>query len=253
MSTSLPGAEPIRLHEYEGSVFDSLNDFPIARDELESHRERISDLGDIICRHDLQALVGVNLLHKHFDLLSGEIVLRQFDHEGAIMRPIAYSECPNAVPYLWQVANGNDGYGFYPLEFVRIDDCDWREQSRQAIDRIVGSVGFLDEMAAKIKELAFSDIFGLAALFARRPFVLDAETTLLETSDEANRILTLRPAKVSQVKSMDTTKTLWVFTAPSVSSRVGTDCASHCLSHCNNHCVGHVPEQVAKKRRMMIA
>jgi hypothetical protein len=136
------------------------------------------------------------------------------------------------------LAEGRFGRGFYPLEFVAIPDDAWRKEALCTIEDMNRKEGFLETLASKLVDLDLVELFGIAALFSRKPFELDDDTSLLETTDESNRVLTLRLEKKTEIRSSDTTQTLWTFdTRPSTSSGKSV-CTSHCISHCN-HCVRH--------------
>jgi len=63
------------LKPYYPEVFQDLSDFPEARLQLKNCRNAISSLGAIICRYRFQDAIGINLLHKHFDIADNEIIV----------------------------------------------------------------------------------------------------------------------------------------------------------------------------------
>ena len=239
----------LQLQDYDVQVFQQLSDFFVARDDLERHRSNITQLGDIICNYDMEQYLAVNLLHKHFEITNDELVVREFVGDTAYMKPGKIEEYNTVVPYLWKLADGRKGKGFYPLEFIAITDSNWMNQSHSIIETINQKEDFLDSLAAKLEELGLVELFGIAALFSRKPFVLDEKTSLLETTDEANRVLTLKPAPKSEIKSTDTTQTLWIFTPPPDKQlSPESQCVGHCISHCHNHCVNHNRSVISSKK-----
>lgn len=225
----------MNLLEYDPDVFRRLNDFSSARDELERRVQDVTRLGNVITEYGLESSVGINLIHKHFDLAADELVLREFEGDAAFMRPKRARECRGHLPYLWKLDRGASGKGWYPLEFVH-PLPEHHIDARAEIETIRAAVEFLDALADCLEELELADLFGIVSLASRRPFELDSETTLLETTDEVGRVLTLRPTPRDALETMDTTKTLWVF-SPGRDRRLtaGTQCVSHCISHCHGH------------------
>jgi hypothetical protein len=228
----------LTLLPYDVNVFQHLNDFFIARDVLEKHRVSITRLGDIICAHGFERHVGINLLPKHFDIDEGELVVREFETASvARMRPRMIADCPDVIPYVWKLGVGNHGKGFYPLEFIR-PFPEHRDDATAETERIGSADGFLDGLATTLEELGLQELYGIAALESRRPFALDENSTLLETTDKENRVLTLEIAAKQRLKTLETTQTLWIFT-PARQFITGSECIAHCISHCHGHCVRH--------------
>jgi hypothetical protein len=229
------------VQDYDAGVFQRLNEFHIARDQLEVHRELLTQLGDIICLHGLHRRVGISLLHKHFEVSDNELVVREFIHNVSYIKPWAIDALSSTLPYIWK-AEINDGRAvYYPLEF-----CDYPERlkadARSDLEILKESPAFLTAFANKLNQLGLIEIFGLMSLRSRAGFTLAPDETLLETTDEERRILTLRPAQVSEVEGLDTTQTLWMYTpAPSRIGAVisGAECSNHCAAHCLAHCVSH--------------
>jgi hypothetical protein len=197
------------LRDYDPAVFSALPDFPFARARLAEAEGQIEEVGDIICKYGFHDIVGLNLLHKHFEISPDEIIVRHFDADAAYMSPRAVTRCEQeCVPYLWAYVPSGGNPGWYPLEFVAT------EQVHNVGDLVLLQYAdlMLDELGAKLVERGLETTFGIAALFSRTPLQPPPGHTLLETTDEAGRILTLRSAPEHEVRTADTTKTLWIFT-----------------------------------------
>jgi hypothetical protein len=229
------------VRDYDVGVFQALNDFPIARDRLAADPESVLTLGDVICHYGLHDVVGVTLLHKHFEIADDELVVREFVDNVSYMTACDVDRLPALRPYLWKAEVDDDGAAWFPLEFCAYPD-DVRGIAEDELDLLAGSTAFLAEFAARLAALDLTEIFGLAHLRSRDGLVLADGETLLETTDEENRILTLRPAQPVEVEGLDTTQTLWIY-RPAV-ARIGAviggvACALHCVAHCLAHCTGH--------------
>jgi hypothetical protein len=229
------------VRDYDAGVFQRLNEFHVARNCLEENRESLAELGDLICLHGLHDRVGVSLLHKHFEIADNELVVREFAGNVSYIKPWTVDQLSSPVPYLWKAEISDRRAMYYPLEF-----CDYpdhlKAEARHDLEVLNGSPAFLTAFANKLADLGLSEIFGLASLRSRDGLTLEQGETLLETTDEERRILTLRPAQASEVERLGTTQTLWIYRpAPSRVGAViaGATCAVHCAAHCQAHYTGH--------------
>jgi hypothetical protein len=228
------------VRDYDPRVFQRLNAFHLARDYLEDKRKSLTELGDLICRHGLHQRVGVSLLHKHFEITDNEFVVREFVRNVSYMKPCSIDQLSSPVPYLWKAEISDRCASYYPLEFCDYP-LDLKAAARHDLEILDRSRAFLTAFANTLADLGLIEIFGLASLRARDGIALEPGETLLETTDEERRILTLRPARASEVKALDTTQTLWIYT-PSpwrVGAVIGgVSCAVHCAGHCLAHHTG---------------
>ena len=137
---------PVQLLPYDATVFISLNDFPLARNWLEEHRQTIEALGRVICQHGLQKEIGVSLLHRHFQIRETEVLVRNRQNGEAVTTPAEYTSVSSSIaPFLWKLATGRSGKGFYPLEFVRCSDK--YETVSGQVSRIRAAADFLTKFA----------------------------------------------------------------------------------------------------------
>jgi hypothetical protein len=225
----------MQVLDYDPGVFDSLPDFFVARDDLDRLHEKIASLGDIVCSHGLHDVLGITLLHKHFDISPRERIVRRFQNNKlAVMRPEIGSD-ENLYAYVWCFGSGKDGRGFYPLEFCAYDVFRQERLARAHLLHLEKSKSFLRDFSNEIVGRDLHRTFGLAGLHARSLFHCDPGITLLELTDEQNRILTLETASEQHVKEIgNTTKTLWCFT-PTREQILAASCATHCYGHCISH------------------
>lgn len=229
------------VRDYDVGVFQRLNEFGFARDCLEDNQDPLNELGDIICLHGLHNRIGISLLHKHFEISDNEFVVREFVDNASYIKPWKVDQQSSPSPYLWKAEINGDRAMYYPLEF-----CDYpdhlKNEARRDVEIFNRSSAFLTAFANKLDDLGLIEIFGLMSLRSRDGLVLEEGETLLETTDEERRILTLRPAQLSEIKGLDTTQTLWIYRpAPLRVGAViaGATCAVHCAGHCFAHHTGH--------------
>lgn len=225
----------MQILPYDPQVFTSLSDFFDARDDLADLQAGIDSLGAVITAHGLHDAVGVTLLHKHFDLAPDEIVVRRFQDDRLATMTAEREDSAGLFPYVWRLAEGGGGRGFYPLEFCATTERRDARSARAQLAHLGGASAFLDDFAAALERRGLVQAFGLSGLHAREPFRLAAGDTLLELSNERDRILTLEKRSQAFVRGVGgTTQTLWVF-RPDAEAAAAATCASHCYGHCNGH------------------
>lgn len=161
----------------------------------------------MICKHRFEDVIGINLLHKHYDIDDNEVVVRSFHGNKALMRPRLRSEIEQSVvPYLWAYISNGLSPGWYPVEYVELspERCGGLELLKYASPLLL-------ELGAKLCELGLQDLLGIAGLYSRDAFVVPQGYSLLETTNEPMRTLTLEPVPECHLRGLDTTQTLWIF------------------------------------------
>jgi hypothetical protein len=235
------GALDAEIREYDPGVFQRLNEFHFAREHLAEKRESLAELGDVICLHGLHDRIGVSLLHKHFEIADNEILVREFVRNVSYITPREVDRLSSPLPYLWKAEISGGRAAYYPLEFCEYPDH-VRPEAARDVDVLRGSPAFLTAFANTLADLGLIEIFGIMNLRSREGLILERGETLLETTDEERRVLTLRAARTSELVGLETTQTLWIYSpAPSRVGAVirGAVCAVHCAGHCLAHCMGH--------------
>lgn len=214
------------LTAYKSDVFDGLQDFFVARDELVESQAMLSELGDVIRRHQLEKYVGMCLLHKHFHLATEERLVEEFVGNNAYIKPT--TDYTDALPYMWMVKPSETPgeWVWYPLEFVRNDGSISEAIAR--MEAVTGNQDFLNEIAAKLSELGLSNMFGISILHRDAIKIAEGEI-LVESTDDQQRVLTFASVPRPSVDPATLTQTLWKFPAAG-----GVESLAEC-SHCT-HC-----------------
>ena len=204
------GHSRVRMVGYDPLVYKRLSRFHLAKEMLDGQQENILELGRVIRAHGLEEIIGVNLLHKHFDLRGQEMLVREFDQETASITPWQPPYDEQTIPYLWKMARGQDGEAFYPLEFSRYrEHC--RTEVRSEYEQLSTRSEFLRDLARMIKKLRVAAIFGIATLHSRHFLPIRPGKTILETTDEEGRVLTLQGVEERSLDEFESTQTLWIF------------------------------------------
>ena len=196
----------------------------------------VDELGNLICGHNLHHYVGMSLLHQHFKISDDEVLVRHYKDGTAYMTPRNVETMSRIIPYLWKLKVEDGLRRFYPLEFCEYP-VEHQDHAREEVELIGRAEEFLDALADKLIELELADVFGIMSLAWRPAFRFKPGETLLETTDEVHRVLTLRPASETEIDAIDTTQTLWLFTpaAGQIEGFKRGECSGHCISHCYNH------------------
>jgi hypothetical protein len=152
------------------------------------------------------------------------------------------------VPYLWRVVRVEGAWRYVPIEFVRASDV-----APGTPTNLESQQGFLDAFADRLDEFGAINLFGLATFnICRIP--AGPDDLLLEATDSANRILTVRAEPRANQPLEELTETLWTFTLPEIDDvdderespmlcrgHCSGHCVGHCVGHCKAHCVAHCP------------
>lgn len=233
--TKITAMQTITMHPYDPEVFNALPDFFVAREELSAAEEQINELGDIICSYGLHQVIGLCLLHKHFDISADERLVRRYKDDSFARMTAERGIEDELYPYLWCLSEGGLGFGFYPVEFCIYANQIDQKRAKAHFMHLNRNKDFFAVIGREMITKNLERRFGLSGLHARSCFRLKAEETLLELTDEQRRILTLERQTEDYVKKLgDTTKTLWYF-YPTTEQVDGARCASHCYGHCNGH------------------
>jgi hypothetical protein len=151
---------------YSPEVFARLVDIEVARQAVPENEDKIASLGEVICQYGLADVVGVSLLHRHFDLRDNERLVTNYVGTGWSAEPEVVSD--NEVkPFIWKLER-NDMAGSWewvPIEFFRTSSLLADEETQS--DTVSSSVDFLNAMAARVVELGVQDNFGISLLMDR--------------------------------------------------------------------------------------
>ncbi len=226
---------------YDPNIFNQLNDFSIAREQLEKCQDNLWELGDLICAHNLHQEVGISLLHKHFDLKPQERLVEEFVDNQFHIKPCTEGNCSEMTPYLWKAEPNQESgdWNYFPLEFAHANHE--MLKVKDVAKSVTSNHEFLAEMATKLSELGLTDIFGIAIIH-RDLIQLDEGEIIVETTDEAGRTLTCSATVQASIDQDKLTQTLWTFTL-NESIKGAAACflhnsCSHCVRHCL-HCLNH--------------
>jgi hypothetical protein len=205
----------------------------------------IKELGKEIKEYGYESVIGVMLLHKHFDIFSNEMIVELIDDskQESISQPMAiddYNANDDIIPYRFKLALNGD---LIPLEFMMLSqnmkDYDVIKERYDILIKNETSM-FLEHFASVLETNNLRDIFGIALINHDSMAVYNGT---METSDTHQRILTVKPKgdeidesgrkSVQDVKS----EVFWTFSA---STKRNPRLRSFWCGHsCSHSCGGH--------------
>ncbi len=205
------------LQSYNPTVYDRLNDFETARQNISHVNRRLPDLGQIICDYRLETTIGLALLHQHFALTATERLVEKFyDYDNYTQAiPVRLRQGWKVAPYLWKLEHDQ----WYPIEFcqpsllppdfslARFSDC-------------------LQHLAEQLTLLRLTNLLGITVLH-RHIIKLQRDELLVEQCDPQARML--RWSGMTSNLVAPTTKltpTVWQF------AHLGTEMVAASCGHC---------------------
>jgi hypothetical protein len=225
------------FNQYTPQIFSDLDEFDVSRKWLEKEqtKDKIEDLGDVICRHGLESQVGISLLHKHFEMSHDEWLVEKFVGKTSYAVPVNRSEDTFVLPYMWKVGKdpGSDLWGWYPLEFF---EC----PKDNLVEAIVRNESFFADMATALSNLEVTSMFGVSVLH-RDSMKPEKGEILLERSNDRERKLNFLAVPIKELHpQIEITQTLWVFKSGHRINR-SNYCGFHCTGHDSGNCE-HSPD-----------
>ncbi len=217
------------LTTYNGTVFNSLNPFQLAKQQLTKNRDLLPQIGAVICKHGLQDVIGVTLLHKHFNIFPGEVLIEKVNDNTIQVSPNRVDHETALVPYIWAFSE-NDLTGerrWFPLEFTYKTNI----TAAGMADRICQQSQFLKDMADKLDEIGLAGVFGITTLHRDLVKANGKDDITLETTDDEARILTIAVKSRDSVNLTGATQTLWRFKENFEIDRYCGHCCHHYCDH----------------------
>jgi len=170
---------------YVPEVYDKLPHSHDVFSSLQDLKESIQELLKVISKHNLGDFIGLNLLHKHFELEKEERLIERKQEDCIYIEPKKNYNEKELIPYIWKLGekslNQNENV-FYPVEFTKADN-----NQRKILSVIMDNKDFLKELGDKLKELNLCSTLGIT-LNHREDFMRLSGSTI-EYTHYDNRIL----------------------------------------------------------------
>jgi hypothetical protein len=227
----------VSYEPYAPRHYQSLPEFDDVK-ALQLTPDIIDQIQVVFHRWNLQDVLGLTLLHKHFPITDSELLVRRHDTAsnqitGSVV-PIAGTS--DLVDYIWRYVGDETLPRLTPIEFLAADSD--LSYFRLAARLVRASSSFHTELFGVLHRAALLDKFGLS-LLPDRLFSVTSGETLVENTVESTRTLKIHKVAVGSFNKANSTKTLWNFPKGTSGMKPQIICISHCGSHCKVHCAIH--------------
>ena len=229
---------PSLMLKPDDSVYQRLPTYDIATEKFygmpaSEQEEILLKLRALVTRYELEQVVGVDIKHRHFEMLPRHVLLesQRVEAKESVMRPAAMSE--PMTPFSFVLMDGK----WMPYEFVE-EHC---HSAQLGLTKVARCGGFLQELSHYLAARGLEDVFGFHVL--HREHLSGEARGTLETPGRSENELLIRPYSTDLLKSLDASDNRQVMWAWSTGlSPVAGICAMSCTnicSHCGSHCKSH--------------
>jgi hypothetical protein len=120
-------------------------------------------VAELVCRFDLEAYVGVCLLHQHNPVAADELMVEALEclddgRPALVMALTKTGEASEFVPVVWKLQEVSGQHRFIPLEHSR------QAQAKAGYQRLLEEQLFLSEFSSLLLEFDYQDTIGLTVL-----------------------------------------------------------------------------------------
>ena len=196
----------MNLSAYSPTTFNGLPSLSYARLNLARHGKLVSTLLDVIHGHELQDVVGIALLHRHFELGSDEAIVERLRPSLGDSISRIESTTQVSVPHTFQCVDGQ----WSPIEFVAEGTAE-AAATGHALEQVRRKPGFLRSLRDVLVANGAQNSFGISLLHGRERLLGDAGHILVERTDKAQRASIVASEQLSAIAALDVTETLWVW------------------------------------------
>lgn len=193
---------------YDAEMFNSLPTLARAYRNLEHVRPKLDRFGSTIAEHKLEGTVALALLHRHFLMDPAERLVERVDPAAGVStaRPEPGGG-RRLIPHVLRAARRGHGYVWHPTEFVETDDA----AVIARFETLARHADFLDAFARLLDDEGALDELGLSVFHGREDIRCGVEEVLVETTDDAARVLTMRSRPRRELEPDNTVDTLWLW------------------------------------------
>lgn len=194
---------------YRHEFYEELIPFEIAKKKLRHRYDMVAHLGDVLCTYDMQEILGVCLLRRHFELRPGEQLIKRMSpgHDEATV--CAQPAKQDAQGYLWRLYPHHDALAYVPIEAIT-SDGPAAQATPTFAELIARHPSFFIDFAQASAKLQTSHIFGLALLPASI-LALEERQAQLERPDHDARERRITTTTPDELDPFEVTETLWTF------------------------------------------
>lgn len=214
---------------YSPAAFDTLPEFEEAHLKTPLVEDAAVEARELFRAHGFAETAGLCLLHKHFSLSEGEVLVEEPVGNTSFIRPARVAlTSSDLLPYMFRLTPCAAGeYALMPLEYAPRGIVD-----EAKLASLVNNSRFINELGALVHKHKGLEYVGLTLM--HREHILSVDGGSIEFTDHKTRELLVMPASAADAheakvgKSSFTTRTVWTF-----GERKGEDKCTHC-THCGH-------------------
>jgi hypothetical protein len=143
------------LLPYAPAIFGSLPEFEVALESKPVVEASVIEAAAVFQKHGLAESVGLSMLHRHFPLEEGEILVESPVGSTSFIRP-EHSALPvkaDLQPYMFRLVETAEGFVLAPLEYAPAHIID-----SEKLAALVCNSRFVNEIGALIRKHKVSEI-----------------------------------------------------------------------------------------------
>jgi len=223
-------------------VYSSLPSFEDATCQFFSkgapEREQVlRECKELVCAHQLQNIVGVDIKHKHYDMPQGHLLCEKQNVElkQSVMAPIVPEEITGGLtPFAFAFSDGK----WLPYEFV--SNC---KEAREHLGALLSKPDFLEGMSTILLKHGLTDVLGFHVL--HRGYLVEDARGTIETPGAGEHELLIRPYSedlVEEFAGSESHPVMWHWGVDEMRPKTH-GCSRHNICkahgqvcyHCNSH------------------
>ncbi|MFO0821342.1 MAG: hypothetical protein U1A77_25590 [Pirellulales bacterium] len=184
-------------------------------------------MGDVITAFNWHETLGVALLHSHFRVLSGEVMVESpLPGRRLLTRPERIADFYESQlhPIAVKIEPREAGVALIGLEYGAYGGC----------DRTFGDAAFISSLNAVLSRFDRHNRFGIGKI--RNPLLVSDEDILLEVTNKHRRELVCEVVSAADGRVRSSTETFWTFAPCSESADPTRICNRTCQRTCNRRC-----------------
>lgn len=231
------------LSPYNDSIYQNLPDIDSVITtkvwQGEDFQVKVLRLLEVIHNYDLQDLVALVLLHKHFPLEEQARLCHTFDTTGNKVVEIATVDDrgKESIPIVFSISGGT----WFPLEFAMDPSEQVQTGWKATASTLAANEPFLRQFSDLLHEMNCTNVFGVASAFLGPIKPSSPSEMLLEkTFITPNKMLVTERVPRISVKEEDIIPTMWFASDNLPGSQRG--CFKYCvyIRTCQRSGGGHV-------------
>ena len=165
--------------------------------------------GELICSFNLEAHIGVGLLHKHNSVGQDQLMVENIeeirkDKPALIMELVSKTKANDAVPVVWRLQSSDATSSFVPLEHSTCNEA------KAGYAQLMGEPEFLEKFRSLLLDFGYESILGLTVMRVQALKKLSGESYIERSHPTRTANVMTSTTQLSSVSSK-LLRTSWSF------------------------------------------